>query len=113
MSDPNPTQAASVRPQLSPDFWERLAARTGIKPGWPDDSLHASLPHRVQNLGLTREALGDEEFEKALGERTAWCRDRCPDRHAIAPIRDGHKLTGREFLFSDKSDAALFKLWFG
>jgi hypothetical protein len=66
----------------------------------------------VKESDLTREALGDAEFENALRLRVAWCKEQCLGEYAIASIREGGKLVGREFLFADKRDATLFKLWF-
>jgi hypothetical protein len=91
---------------------QRIAARNGVRLGFVDDARRAATPHVIKWLGLTREDLGDADFEEKLCAARNWCKERCPDSHEIEPIRDQGRLVGRQFRFASDNDAALFKLWF-
>jgi hypothetical protein len=91
---------------------QRIASRTGLKPGFVDAERRAATPYVVIWSGLTREDLGDALFEERLCSARDWCEEQCPDGHEIEPIRDRGRLVGRQFRFASDNDAALFKLWF-
>ena len=90
---------------------QRIATRTGLQPGWNDEARHAATPYVVEWRGLTREHIGDAEFEEKLWEARHWCNERCPQDYEIEPIRERGRLVGRQFRFANDNDAALFKLW--
>ena len=103
----------TMPPQITPDeFLQQIVTRTGLQPGWIDDARRAATPHAAEWLGLTREDLGDADFEEKLWEARHWCKERCPTDHEIEPIRDQGRLVGRQFRFAKETDATLFKLWF-
>jgi hypothetical protein len=89
----------------------RLAAAQGIRPGLVDEARRRATPHIVDCIGLCPQ-LPPPHFEEQLREREAWCKNQCPDRYEIEPIRQDGSDVGRRFRFPKKEDAALFKLWF-
>ena len=97
-------------PSTPEQIIQRIATRTGLQPGWNDEARHTATPYVVEWRGLTREHIGDAEFEEKLCAARNWCKERCRDSHEIEPIQG--KLVGRQFRFASDNDAALFKLWF-
>ncbi len=55
-----------------------------------------------------------EVFAAELHDRKRWCRDNCTGVFAVEPIWDRlvGRDTGRRFRFSDRTDAAMFRLAF-
>jgi hypothetical protein len=98
-------------PSTADQIIQRIATRTGLQPGWNDEARHAATPYVVEWRGLTREHIGDAEFEEKLWEARHWCNERCPQDYEIEPIRERGRLVGRQFRFANDNDAALFKLW--
>ena len=85
----------------------------GLKGGFIDDARRAATPFVVVCPDLSREVIGDREFEKQFSERRNWCEERCPADHEIEPVRDRQmRLVGRKFRFMNECDAVLFKLYF-
>ena len=99
-------------PSTPEQIIQRIAARTGLQPGWNDKARHAATPHVVEWRGLTREHIGDAEFEEKLRAARNWCKERCPESHEIEPIRDQGRLVGRQFRFA-KALVSLIPASFG
>jgi hypothetical protein len=100
----------SMPPQFTPEqIIDRLASRLGLRPGWIDEARRAATPYVIEWPGLSREDLGDAEFQKKLWEARHWCNKQCPNDHEIEPMRDKGRLIGRQFRFASDIDAVLFK----
>ena len=63
--------------------------------------------------GATADDLG-EAFADELHRRKRWCRENCEGFFTVGPIRHSPlgPDTGRRFCFSDRTDAAAFRLSF-
>lgn len=86
----------------------RASALTPITP-----ERAAACPHVVQQRGLTRDNLGDEEFEEACRRRQAWLAEHCKNDHVIQPVRNADgTLAGRDYRFENAREAVVFKLTF-
>ena len=77
----------------------------------PTPEQRASTPYEIDCDGLTVHRLGYAFADEFQGRRL-WCRDHCEGTFAIEPIRSAAegRDTGRRFLFSDRTDAAVFRL---
>jgi hypothetical protein len=113
-STPEPSPTARHLPSVT-EFFERLAARAGLKHGFVDDARRAATPHVIDCVGLSRENLGDEpyRFEGEFHERRAWC-DESGGLYEIEAIRDDETrtVTGYRSRFAGLSEATFFKLRF-
>jgi hypothetical protein len=103
---------ASARQRMI-DGIKRAGTALGLKGGFVDDARRAATPYVVDCPDLSREMIGDREFEKQFSERRDWCEERCYDNHEIESIRDQRmRLVGRRFRFANEGDAALFRMLF-
>ncbi len=93
----------SLRAAQAARIWPEIAD--------PTASQREAMPHEIDCEGVTVHDLG-EAFADEFHRLKLWCRENCEGVFAVEPIRrrGGGPDTGRRFRFSDKTDAALFRL---
>lgn len=89
-----------------------IANQRGFRVGFPTNADRAALPHVVRYDTLSREHLGDWQFERvyrAAINAAVYIAGRLG--YFVEPIRDHHGiLVGREFRFPSRLAAIRFKL---
>ena len=100
-------------PSTPEQFIQRLAARTGLQPGWIDDARRAATPHTADVTGLTVANL-QQRFSWEMHGRVHWCKDpnNCPGGFEIEVLHQNGLEVGRTFRFATLSDGTLFKMRF-
>jgi hypothetical protein len=87
------------------------AARIWPEIADPTTAQRDAMPYEIDCAGVTVHDLG-EAFAVELHDRKRRCRDNCTGVFAVEPTRDRRigRDTGRRFRFSDRTDAAMFRL---
>jgi hypothetical protein len=72
----------------------------------------AVCSHAVEQPNLTRDHLGDEDYEAEIIARRMWIAEHCVGDHVGETVRSGGLVTGKRFHFADADDAFYFRLRF-
>jgi|1185.fasta_scaffold826357_1 hypothetical protein len=104
----------SMSPQFTPEqIIERIAARTGLQPGFLTSARRAATPYTVDVTGLTVTNL-QQRFSWEMQGRVHWCKDpiNCPGGFEVQALHQNGLEVGRTFRFATLSDGTHFKMRF-
>jgi hypothetical protein len=74
--------------------------------------LSGTWPHWIDEIPLSRESLGDAEFEREFKARCHWLDKHLTKMWEATAIRECEVIVGRRFWFRTLNDAMLFRLTF-